>query len=79
MRASSTYREQPNLGAQLAFDGDPLSFWAASPGDPRPTLRLRWPHRRELTSLGVVAPHGTAVRHERAELTGNVARRARST
>ena len=70
VRASSTYREQPNLGAQLAFDGDPLSFWAASPGDPRPTLRLRWPQPRELTSLRVVAPHGTAVPPQRAELTG---------
>ena len=71
VRASSTYREQPNLGAQLAFDGDPLSFWAASPGDPRPTLRLRWPQPRELTSLRIVAPHGTAVPPQRAELTGN--------
>ena len=47
VRASSTYRDEPSLGAQLAFDGDPVSFWAASPGDPRPTLRLRWPHRRD--------------------------------
>ena len=71
VRASSTYREEPSLGAQLAFDGDPVSFWAASPGDVRPTLRLRWPHRRELTSLRVVAPHGTAVAPTRAELQGN--------
>jgi arabinofuranan 3-O-arabinosyltransferase len=70
VRGSSTYREAPNLGAQLAFDGDSVSFWAASPADPRPTLRLRWPHRRLLTSLGVVAPIGTAVAPTRAELTG---------
>ena len=69
--ASSTYRDAPNLGAQLAFDGDPVSFWAASPEDPRPTLRLRWPHRRVLSSLGVVAPTGTAVAPTTAQLTGN--------
>ena len=68
---TSTYRDAPNLGAQLAFDGDPVSFWAASPGDPRPTLRLRWPHRRVLSSLGVVAPTGTAVAPTGAQLTGN--------
>ena len=49
---SSTFQDAPNLGAQLAFDGDPVSFWAASPADPRPTLRLRWPHRRVLSSSG---------------------------
>ena len=41
------------------------------PPTPVPTLRLRWPHRRLLTSLGVVAPIGTAVAPTRAELTGN--------
>jgi arabinofuranan 3-O-arabinosyltransferase len=71
VRASSTYRGEPSLGAQLAYDGDPVSFWAASPGDLRPTLRLRWPHRRELTSLRVVAPHGTAMAPASAELMGN--------
>ncbi len=71
VRASSTYQGEPSVGAQLAFDGDPVSFWAASPGDPRPTLRLRWPHRRTLTSLGVVAPQGTAVAPVGAELQGN--------
>ena len=42
VRASSTYREQPNLGAQLAFDGDPLQllggFPGRSPPDPAPAL-----------------------------------------
>ena len=71
VRSSSTYQGEPSVGAQLAFDGDPVSFWAASPGDPRPTLRLRWPHRRTLTSLAVVAPHGTAVAPVGAELLGN--------
>ena len=71
VRASSTYQGEPAVGAQLAFDGDQASFWAASPGDPRPTLRLRWPHRRTLTSINVVAPHGTAVAPARAQLQGN--------
>ena len=71
VRSSSTYRDEPNLGAQLAFDGDPVSFWAASPGDAHPTLRLRWPHPRKLTSLGVVAPGTTALAPTHAELRGN--------
>jgi len=71
VRASSTYQGEPNVGAQLAFDGDRTSFWASAQGDPHPTLRLRWPHRRTLTSLGVVAPHGTAVAPVSARLQGN--------
>ena len=72
VRASSTYQGEPAVGAQLAFDGDQASFWAASPGDPRPTLRLRWPHRGGwLSSINVVAPHGTAVAPARAQLQGN--------
>ena len=69
---SSTYRDAPNLGAQLAFDGDPVSFWAASPGDPRPTLRLRWPHRRvaDAPSGWWLRPAPPSHRRER-ELTGN--------
>jgi arabinofuranan 3-O-arabinosyltransferase len=37
-------------------------------------LRLRWPHHRVLTSLGVVAPIGTAVAPTSAELMGNQGR-----
>ena len=70
VRASSTYRDEPSLAAQLAFDGDPVSFWASASGDPRPTLRLRWPHRVELTSLDIVAPSGVAVAPAGAELRG---------
>ncbi len=71
VRSSSTYHGEPSVAAQLAFDGDRTTFWASSPGDPRPTLRLRWSHPRTLTSLRVIAPAGTAVAPVRAQLLGN--------
>ena len=61
VRSSSTYLGEPGVAAQMAFDADPRTFWAAAQGDPAPTLRLRWPQMTTLDSLSVMAPSGTAV------------------
>ncbi|WP_193614399.1 alpha-(1-_3)-arabinofuranosyltransferase domain-containing protein [Nocardioides lijunqiniae] len=61
VRSSTTYLNEPGVGAQLSYDGDPATFWSAAEGDPDPTLRLRWKGRRTVDELRVTAPRGTAV------------------
>lgn len=75
VRASTTYLSEPGVAPQMAFDADPRTFWAAAEGDPRPTLRLRWPRRTTLDSLSVVDPAGSAVGPSGAVLQSGTQRR----
>jgi arabinofuranan 3-O-arabinosyltransferase len=61
VRASTTYLDEPGVGAQLALDGDPKTFWAADAGHPRPTLRVSWGSPRKVDGISVTGPQGTAV------------------
>ncbi|MFZ2503450.1 MAG: alpha-(1-_3)-arabinofuranosyltransferase family protein, partial [Nocardioides sp.] len=54
VRASSTFHNEPGVGAQLAFDGNPTTYWMSDPSDGTPTLHLEWGQPRRLTSLHVV-------------------------
>jgi arabinofuranan 3-O-arabinosyltransferase len=67
--ASTRWTAEPAARAQAAVDGDLLTAWWAAPEDQTPTLRLRWPGRRTLTSLRLVTPAGLAAsRPARVEL-----------
>ena len=72
VRASSTYPGEPSVGAQLAFDGDPASFWAprrATAPDPAAALaappHAHVPRRGGATRDG----RGTGARGLRARRT----------
>jgi len=61
VRASSTFFDEPGVGAQMAYDGDPSTYWMPTRGTENPTLTLTWPEPRFISGLQIVPPRGEAV------------------
>jgi arabinofuranan 3-O-arabinosyltransferase len=48
-QASSRWVDDPRLRPAAAVDGDPATYWAPSPDDPEPTIRVTWGPEREVS------------------------------
>ena len=60
VRGSSTYLGEPGVAAQLAYDGNPSTYWMSDTSDKAPSLHLEWGEKRTISSLRVVAASANA-------------------
>ncbi|WP_460461049.1 alpha-(1-_3)-arabinofuranosyltransferase domain-containing protein, partial [Angustibacter peucedani] len=68
--ASSTWVPDATLRPSTAVDGDPRSYWAPAPDDPRPTLTLQYPRAVHVTGLALdTDPEITGSRPTKVEVT----------